>query len=377
MVNGEPYSGSEFTTNPINKIGDVFYEVKVTDNRERPASSTNTITFVDYGVPYITSASAIRSDSNGVESDAGTYLRVDLKASVYSVESHNTSLYEVYYKKTTEDEWESHTLSSSGIAYEGYALIPNIDTNSSYDVQIKVTDYFTHTIKTLPTIPTAFTTVDYLNGGHGMAIGKVAENEDLLDVEFNGQFNKNLEVKGDLTLNEVNILDVIYPIESVYVSNTNTNPSSKFGGTWELVDKDYKNQAGKIDDAFTPNTDIVTSHTLHIERNNSTIRIRLQLTLSAGITDSDNTLGKIDYTKLGCAGFNYNMFSYPMFFDTGNTIFCLYIGGNGDIITKDIMIRGGATSTPVTEGYIDFQIPVRFVNKLDSDCDKFYWKRTA
>ena len=198
LVDGISYSGSEFTTNPINKSGGVFYEVRVTDSRDRPTSSTNTITFVDYDVPYITSASAIRCNSNGVESDNGTYLRVDLKAGVSSIESHNTSLYEVYYKKTTEDQWETHTLSSSGITYEGYALIPNIDINSSYDVQIKVTDYFAQTIKTLPTIPTAYATVDYLNGGHGVAIGKVAENADELDVALTLHTRGDVLVEGDV-----------------------------------------------------------------------------------------------------------------------------------------------------------------------------------
>ena len=41
--------------------------------------------------------------------------------------------------------------------------------------------------------------------------------------------------------------EVIYPIGSVYIINTNTNPSTKFGGTWQLIDKEYSAKIDRLD----------------------------------------------------------------------------------------------------------------------------------
>lgn len=43
----------------------------------------------------------------------------------------------------------------------------------------------------------------------------------------------NLEITGGgITLNGVSIFDKIYPVGSLYLSVTNTNPGTLFGGTW-------------------------------------------------------------------------------------------------------------------------------------------------
>ena len=34
--------------------------------------------------------------------------------------------------------------------------------------------------------------------------------------------------------------NLLYPIGSVYISITNTNPSTMFGGTWELMGDGYQ-----------------------------------------------------------------------------------------------------------------------------------------
>lgn len=36
--------------------------------------------------------------------------------------------------------------------------------------------------------------------------------------------------------NFVNLMDIIYPIGSVYISFNSTSPAASVGGTWELLD---------------------------------------------------------------------------------------------------------------------------------------------
>lgn len=184
LIDGQRYEGAEFETEYIQSSGRVQVEIKATDSRGVTSSSVTSINVVDYDAPYITSASAIRSDAGGTLSDTGTYLKVDLVAGVSSVEEKNTAKYEVLYKKTTANEFTTYTFSSTDITYNGYIRIPGFDTNSSYDVKVIVSDYFTSTIKVLPTVSSSFSTLDGLKGGHGLAVGKVAEEEDTFEIAF-------------------------------------------------------------------------------------------------------------------------------------------------------------------------------------------------
>ena len=207
-LDGVTYTGAEFETDYIKTAGELNLIMRATDSRKITNGEIYKINVVDYDLPYITSASAIRSDENGNESDSGTYLKVDLDAGVYSIEGNNTATYQVLYKKTTATEFTTYTINSTELTYNGSVKISELDTNSSYDVKIVVKDYFSESTKNLPTVTTAFVTVDYLEGGHGMAVGKVAEEEDTFEVAFQTKLTGGLKpiiLEEDTDLDEVTI----------------------------------------------------------------------------------------------------------------------------------------------------------------------------
>ncbi len=86
-----------------------------------------------------------------------------------------------------------------------------------------------------------------------------------LDIDANN-FNANcitsknntfsMDTNGNLICNSITtntpssstILDIVYPVGSIYMSVSNTNPGSLFGGTWEQIKDKFLLSAG---DAYT------------------------------------------------------------------------------------------------------------------------------
>ena len=85
------------------------------------------------------------------------------------------------------------------------------------------------------TLPSAEVLLDLLSSGKGIGIGKTAEFENLLDVEWDIRGRRNLTVDGSLSVQGKSLLDLTYPVGSIYISVTATNPSSLFGGAWERI----------------------------------------------------------------------------------------------------------------------------------------------
>lgn len=244
-ISGDDQSAtaSKYTTGVLNNSGTVTFTGVVTDSRGRTATKTANISVVDYSSPKITDFLVQRCNSGGTLTDEGTYVKVTPKWSYSSVSSKNTFSAKVDYKTKAATTWSTATtVTTSGSSY----IIGGggISANTSYDIRLTIQDAFETVTKTI-TIPTAKTTLDFRNGGNGIAVGKVAES-DGFEVDWNSKFNKQVDVEGtanlkgavnvssktNLKLGGVSLIDMFYPVGSIYMSTSSTNPSSFMGGTW-------------------------------------------------------------------------------------------------------------------------------------------------
>ena len=107
----------------------------------------------------------------------------------------------------------------------------SISAESSYDIKYTISDAFT-TVTVNDTISTVSVLMDFKAGGKGIAIGKVSEFDNTLEVSDKWNFR----VYGKLL--KAYIVDSIYPVGSIYMSVNATSPATLFGGTWtQLKDR--------------------------------------------------------------------------------------------------------------------------------------------
>lgn len=207
VINGSTYTGSTITTNLINTTGNLTATITVTDKRGRTTSTTKSVSIVDYDIPYVTSLNAIRCDKDGNTLENGTYAKVSLVGGVSSISGKNTASYSIKYKKTTETEYQTYTFDNTNLTIDNSVILSGIETNSSYNIMAVITDYFTTLNENMnPPLMSVFRTLNFLAGGRGGAVGKMAEEEDVFEVAFKTKLTGGLEpifLEADTDLNDV------------------------------------------------------------------------------------------------------------------------------------------------------------------------------
>ena len=176
--------------------------------------------------------------------------------------------------------------------------------------------------------------------------------------------------------------DLMHPVGSIHITSTNENPSSKFGGTWELIDKEFKELKGKDKNAgtyFVGNSENTTSCELFFVRNKKSIDVRLNVYNAVDLADSDVEFGTIKFEALGLTALYYGIISGSGGTDGGNGFFQYSVNWEtGKVISNDVVTK--VAGDPIPSGsscYMQFELPALSEYMLDSACDKFYWKRTA
>lgn len=171
------------------------------------------------------------------------------------------------------------------------------------------------------------------------------------------------------------LLDLIYPVGSVYISNTNTNPSGTLGGTWTLTHKRFKYQI--IEDVITFNDTNTQNGDSVAVINGEQIEIRISFAPKVALTDSTIAIGQLNLDSIGLTG-KYAEYT-PYFADAGNGIAYLQVTNTGVIQTQDVVTKtsGGTIPAGTSAGQARLSVMFGQGSMIDSFCDEFHWERTA
>ena len=190
VANGLTYTAASFTTGVLTKSGKQTVSTTVTDKRGRTGTASESVTVLDYSKPSIDKLTVHRCDADGTANDQnGDHIKVVFSGSVSPLSNKNTATYKLEYKKTTVSTYTSVELTEYADAYavtDGIYIF-EADTGASYNVRIIVTDAVDTGSKTT-IASTGFTIMHWLASGLGMAIGKVSELANVLDIGFKTRF---------------------------------------------------------------------------------------------------------------------------------------------------------------------------------------------
>lgn len=182
------------TTGTLASAGNITFTATVTDSRGRKASTTRTISVIDYTKPGVAVCDVYRCDADGNRKKAGTYFAVEINAS-YSAITGNTLSITARYKKQSESSYGT----AANVTNNGKTVLGggNIGASTTYDVLVTVADKY-NSLSIQRTLSTKSVLQSFKRSA-GAAIGKVAELANWLDVAWNTRIRGNLQVDGTIS----------------------------------------------------------------------------------------------------------------------------------------------------------------------------------
>lgn len=163
-------------------------------------------------------------------------------------------------------------------------------------------------------------------------------------------------------------------VGDIIITSTNTDPATTYGGTWELIDKEFSSASGS-NNAHTNNTTNTTNATVNWSRAGHTINLEIGITNKVQIKDADLVFVTLKKDVLGVTNLPHTI-DFCGYTDAGNCMVMFHIHySNGNVYSCDIIPDSYVSVGNWVDGFVSFVVPQNLM--LDSACNKFYWKRTA
>lgn len=197
----------------INAVQSGTVTVKAVDSRGNTAQTSKTLTLIDYSPIVLKSLTLSRSGGVGtaVTLSFSGYMWAGSFGAVSNAVSSLTYRYRIKGTTAWTTGYTSLNRSTSGTTISGTTSIGNFDASKNYEFQLTIADKLSSSVIE-QTLGVGQPSMKITNSG-------VVFKKDGLFLEDTSGVRKM-------------ILDVVYPVGSVYISVNGTNPATLFGGSW-------------------------------------------------------------------------------------------------------------------------------------------------
>lgn len=195
---------------------DGTYYAYAIDNHGASASASLSYQVYDYWDPELSTFAIHRCLQDGTNDDAGPYVKIEWGIHVAPLGNQNSKALTITHPQGTTTPTLS-TYDASG------TLIVAADIEHSYDIVLALTDDLGSITQTLR-LSTAGAIMDILNGGNGIAFGKVAELADTLEVTPNWDVILNT-TGGD----KINLVDALEALATAAGIDIHVQPTTQQG----------------------------------------------------------------------------------------------------------------------------------------------------
>ena len=341
--------------------------VHARDSRGLFATAYKDITVIDYAKPVV-NVSAKRKNNFENEttlSVSGEYAPIE----VGGADKNNVSGVEYRYRESG-GEWTAYkplAVTSSGGAFTCTDVTLDLDNAEAFEFEITATDKFTTS--------TAPANVDV-----GIPIFMISSNKKMCYINGDEIATvKSVQDVSNAVPTAAEIIDCVYPVGSVYVTNTNTSPADLLErGSWTLIDKEFTPKHYTVTTApeyFTPAADWYGVN-LHYIAGGHSLRIRQAVQCDLALSDSGSLVGYFNWENFGVADIGDGIIEYTTYSDTANSGFVYNIAyDTGECKVVDVFDLSTVPSD--APFYLDFVLVFDSSRMLDEYCNKFYWKRTS
>jgi hypothetical protein len=241
-----PANSSVINTGVLNYTGPATYTVTVADMRGRTASASLGIEVFEYSAPAILSMSVQRCNASGVLDENGTYAYVTVNSRYTTLYHNNTNYNSRTVVLTNNANSYSATVqntSNTSGSWSGVYGNGTFATGTTYTITATIKDTaYNSTASMSQPLKAAARPMNIKANGKGIGFGKMAETDNLLDVQWNERVRGNLQVDGTITANGVTVSKDTYVLGGSRDNITDENwiaGAPSFIGTYSQNDTWY------------------------------------------------------------------------------------------------------------------------------------------